>query len=124
MSGWLFYKLGAGGFLHWGFNYWQRVGSEEPLDPFVHGDSGEWPGIPFGDPFVIYPGPDGPIDSIRWEVFAESLQDYAVLQAAGIRRGDPLLAPLRSYADFPKDEAWLRRALEKVLRDRPLPTGH
>ena len=79
MSGWLFYKLGARGFLHWGFNYWQRVGSEEPLDPFFHGDSGEWPGIPFGDPFVIYPGPDGPIDSIRWEVFAESLQDFAIL---------------------------------------------
>ena len=26
MSGWLFYRLGAEGFLHWGFNYWQRVG--------------------------------------------------------------------------------------------------
>jgi hypothetical protein len=119
MSGWLFYRLGAGGFLHWGFNYWQRVGSEEPLDPFFHGDSGEWPGIPYGDPFVIYPGPEGPIDSIRWEVFAESLQDYAILQSAGIQRGDPLLAPLKSYADYPKDEEWLRHSLARILRKSP-----
>jgi hypothetical protein len=116
MSGWLFYRLGADGFLHWGFNYWQRIGFEEPLDPFFNGDGGEWPGIPFGDPFVIYPGKDGPIDSIRWEVFAESLQDYAILQTAGIKPDDPLLAPLKSYADFPKTEPWLRQALEKVLR--------
>ena len=57
----------------------------------------------------------GPIDSIRWEVFAESLQDYALLQTAGIKPDDALLAPLKSYADFPKDEAWLRHALEAVL---------
>ena len=117
MSGWLFYKLGAERLPALGLQLLARIGFEEPLDPFFDGDGGEWPGIPFGDPFVVYPGKDdGPIDSIRWEVFAESLQDYAILQTAGIRRDDPLLAPLKSYADFPKDEAWLRRALEKVLR--------
>jgi hypothetical protein len=119
MSGWLFYRLGARGFLHWGFNYWHRVGFEEPLNPFYEGASGEWPGIPYGDPFVIYPGEDSPIDSIRWEVFAESLQDYAILQTAGIKPDDALLAPLKSYADFPKSEAWLREALAKVLKARP-----
>ena len=56
--------------------------------------------MPYGDPFMIYPGPDGPIDSIRWEVFAESLQDYAMLQTAGIKPDDPLLSELKSYADF------------------------
>ena len=71
---------------------------------------------------MIYPGKDGPIDSIRWEVFAESLQDYAILQTAGIKPDDPLLAPLKSYADFPKSEAWLKQALEKVLK-APAPVG-
>jgi hypothetical protein len=115
MSGWLFYRLGAGGFLHWGFNYWHKMEREEIGDPFHDASNGAWPDIPYGDPFMIYPGPDGPIDSIRWEVFAESLQDFAILQAAGIGRDDPLLAPLKSYADFPKDEAWLRAALGRVL---------
>jgi len=49
-------------------------------------------------------------------VFAESLQDYALLQSAGIKPDAPLLAPIRSYADFPKTEEWLRQALEQVLR--------
>lgn len=49
-------------------------------------------------------------------MFAESLQDYALLQSAGIKPDAPLLAPIRSYADFPKTEEWLRQALEQVLR--------
>ncbi len=65
---------------------------------------------------MVYPGESGPIDSIRWEVFAESLQDYAMLQTAGIKPDDPLLAPLKSYAQFPKDESWIEAARTKVLK--------
>jgi len=83
MSGMLFYKLGAKGFLHWGYNYWHKMEREEIGDPFHDASNALWPDIPYGDPFVIYPGRDGqPMDSIRWEVFAESLQDYAILQTA------------------------------------------
>ena len=67
---------------------------------------------------MIYPGRDGqPMDSIRWEVFAEALQDYAILQSAGIKPEDPLLADIKSYAKFPKDEEWVRKTMEKVLRE-------
>lgn len=116
MSGWLFYRLDAKGFLHWGFNYWHKMEREEVGDPFNDASNASWPGIPFGDPFMIYPGPDGPLDSIRWEVFADSLQDYAILQSAGVLRGDPRLADLKSYADFPRDPRWVERTLESVLR--------
>ncbi|AGA31408.1 DUF4091 domain-containing protein [Singulisphaera acidiphila] len=116
MSGWLFYRHEAKGFLHWGFNYWDKMEREEAGDPFHDGSNASYPGIPFGDPFVIYPGPDGPIDSIRWEVFAESLQDYAILQTAGIAPSDSMLAELKSYADFPKDPEWLGKTLRKVLK--------
>jgi hypothetical protein len=115
MSGWLFHRLGAKGFLHWGFNYWHKIEREEIGDPFHDGSADSYPGIPFGDPFVIYPGKDGPLDSIRWEVFAESLQDMAVLQTAGVKPGDPVLAEIRSYADFPKNEDWIRNAVDNVL---------
>jgi hypothetical protein len=119
MSGMLFYRLGAKGFLHWGYNYWHKMEREEIGDPFNDASNALWPDIPYGDPFVIYPGPNGkPMDSIRWEVFAESLQDYAILQTVGIKPADPLLADIKSYAKFPKDEAWLRQTLEKVLRSR------
>jgi hypothetical protein len=116
MSGCLFYRLQAKGFLHWGFNYWHALEQERPIDPFTEGAADLWPGIPYGDPFMIYPGRDGPIDSIRWEVFAESLQDYAILQTAGIDPMDPMLADIKSYADFPKNEAWIDQTLRQILK--------
>ncbi|WP_344974204.1 DUF4091 domain-containing protein [Compostibacter hankyongensis] len=118
MSGWLFYHLKAQGFLHWGYNYWYKLDREETEDPYQEGAASSWPGIAYGDPFVVYPGPDGPLSSVRWEVFAESLQDYALLQTAGISPDDSLLSGLHSYADFPKNEAWIQHALEQIL-NRP-----
>lgn len=116
MSGWLFYRFKAMGFLHWGYNYWYKLDKEEALNPFEEGAGYAYPGIASGDPFIVYPGPDGPYDSIRWEIFAESLQDYAILQSAGINPDNALLDPLKSYADFPKSENWLKETLTKILR--------
>jgi len=113
MSGFVFYRLGAKGFLHWGFNYWHKLEQEEIAD--VYNDSTGGNVVPAGDPFVIYPGTDAPVDSFRWEVFAESLQDYAILQTAGIRPDDPLLSDITSYKDFPKDEDWIKDTTRKVL---------
>ena len=116
MAGWLFYKLQAKGFLHWGYNYWHALEQEKMIDPFSDATAALWPTIPPGDPFVVYPGADGkPIDSIRWEVFAESLQDYAVLQTAGIKPGDPMLADIKTYAEFPKSQKWIDDAVHKLL---------
>jgi hypothetical protein len=118
MSGWLFYRLGAKGFLHWGYNYWHKIEQEVITDPFTDASASAWPSIPYGDPFMVYPGETGPIDSIRWEVFAESLQDYAMLQSAGIKPDDPLLAPLKSYAQFTKNEQWIEQARRRLLKPR------
>jgi hypothetical protein len=52
----------------------------------------------------------------RWEVFAESLQDYQLLQTAGIPPDSPLLKDLRTYADFPKSEAWIDKTIAAVLK--------
>lgn len=117
MAGWLFYRLHAKGFLHWGFNYWHKIEQEAITDPFTDGSAAAWPSIPYGDPFMIYPWSDGkPVDSLRWEVFAESLQDYAILQSAGISPEDPMLAPLKTYGDFPKNEEWIQNAIKQVLK--------
>lgn len=115
MSGWLFYRFGCQGFLHWGYNYWQRQQRRDLIDPFCTSDAGAWPGWAFGDPFVVYPGEDGPLDSIRWEIFAESLQDYALLRTQQVNPTDRLLAPLRDFNDFPFDEKWIANARKRVL---------
>jgi len=55
------------------------------------------------------------VDSIRWEVFAESLGDYALLQTLGIEPGDRLLAPIAGFDRFPCSVSWLRAARARLL---------
>jgi hypothetical protein len=115
MSGWLFYKMKVRGFLHWGYNYWYRRQTRTLLDPFTESSGAAWPDWAYGDTFLVYPGERGPIDSIRWEIFSESLDDYALLQTLGVDPGSPLLAPLKDFDRFPKDLSWLRRARRGLL---------
>lgn len=117
MGGWLFYRFGFPGFLHWGYNYWYKSQTQQMIDPFTVTDGLAWPGWAHGDTFVVYPGPDGPIDSIRWEVFAESLQDYALLQTLGVDPNSALLSCLRDFDDFPKSGDWLLRTRRKLLTE-------
>lgn len=115
MSGWLFYRWAFGGFLHWGYNYWAKCQTRELIDPFTVQDGLRWPSWAYGDTFVVYPGPDGPIDSLRWEAFADSLQDYALLQTLGVDNNDKMLAALKSFEDFPKTENWRLNARKKLF---------
>jgi len=118
MSGWLFYRFRVLGFLHWGYNYWYKSQTREMIDPFTVSDGLKWPGWSHGDTFLVYPGPAGPIDSIRWEVFAESLQDYAILEGLGVDPDGKMLSSLQDFDRFPKDEAWHTRAMKKLLEGR------
>jgi Domain of unknown function (DUF4091) len=115
MSGWLFYRLRAQGFLHWGYNYWYKSQTQQLIDPFTEQSGERWPAWAYGDDFLVYPGANGPIDSIRWEVFAESLQDYALLQTLGISPDDTLLADWKDYDDFPRKEGWIRLMRQRLL---------
>lgn len=62
---WLNWKYRLKGYLHWGLNRWTA-------DPFK--DIGD--DLPPGDRYIIYPGDDGPMSSIRWEATREGIQDY------------------------------------------------
>ncbi|MFA6569443.1 MAG: DUF4091 domain-containing protein, partial [Victivallales bacterium] len=113
MNGWLFYRWPFQGFLHWGYNYWYQSQTRNKIDPFVTQDGLKWPGWAYGDCFMVYPGENGPLDSIRWEVFSESLQDYALLQTLGI--AGESLSELRSFDDFPKSAEWINKARKKLF---------
>ena len=115
MHGLLFYRWPFQGFLHWGYNYWYRSQTRQLIDPYTVQDGDLWErGWAYGDTFEVYPGPAGPVDSMRWEVFGECLQDYRLLQTLGISRGDPRLSAMQSFTDFPKQAAW-RNALRAAL---------
>jgi len=117
-SGWLFYRFGVRGFLHWGCNYWYISQTRRLIDPYAVSDGGAWPGWTCGDPFVVYPGPDGPIDSIRWEVFSQSLQDYALLQTLDVDPNGRMLSALKGFDEFPTDGRWLRDMRRRLLLNR------
>ena len=59
---WVNYTEHLYGYLHWGYNFW-------PEDPF--GPPTEE--LPPGDSHCVYPGP---LDSVRWEIERESIEDY------------------------------------------------
>lgn len=78
ISGAQFYKFNIKGFLHWGYNFWYSQLSRKQIDPFNNTDADK--GFPSGDAFLVYPGKNGPIESIRMEVFSEALQDLRAMQ--------------------------------------------
>ena len=120
--GWQLFKFAFTGFLQWGYNYWYRDLLDVLVDPYTEVHSGKRI-LPSGDAFVVYPGPDGPVDSLRWEVFREALQDLRALRllrelagekpAAAARRLLEL-PDVRSMADAPYSPEWILGAREKV----------
>lgn len=72
------YKFNIAGFLHWGYNFWYSQYSKKPIDPFKNTDAHY--SFPSGDAFLVYPGEEGPIESIRLKVLNEALQDVRALQ--------------------------------------------
>jgi hypothetical protein len=84
-----------------GFHYWSVNGLEAGQDPYQN----QLDITPVnGDGLLVYPGANGPVNSIRWEVVRDGIEDYDYLalfdtayKALGKRKGH---------------EALLRRALE------------
>ncbi len=106
----LLYKFGLNGFLQWGYNFYNSQFSLYPVDPYrtTSADSA----FPSGDPFVVYPGPDGqPEESLRFMLMDEAMADYCALTALEQRAGrDQALACLQgaiSFSAYPQEEEWL-----------------
>jgi hypothetical protein len=74
---WINARYGVTGYLHWGYNQWTAD------CPFTHTTRphGGPPYLPAGDPWIVYPGTIGPLDSIRFEAMRDGIADYALLQA-------------------------------------------
>ena len=67
---WINFRFNLSGYLHWGLNYW-------PENPFQDAEPGN---LPPGDAFIVYPGKDGPLNSIRFETLRLGVQDYELLR--------------------------------------------
>ena len=71
--GFQMFKYGINGFLHWGYNFYYSQLSKREINPFMTTETGG--AFPAGDAFLVYPGEDGPLESLRSVVFYEANQD-------------------------------------------------
>jgi len=122
---WMNYLYDARGYLHWGPNRW----TEKPYQEAARGD------LPPGDAWLVYPGEEGPVSSIRWEALRDGVEDFELLwvleqEQAGLARKLGLPAGkldhtgagkriareiIRTLTDYTKSPAELRSAREQVF---------
>lgn len=121
VMGVLLYLYDLTGFLHWGYNFWYTQHSLKlDIDPFFVTDAGGC--FAGGDPFAVYPGREGPVDSIRHEVFTEGLQDLRALRLLEKKIGREAVVQMihegqegaLSMTHYPKDPAWLLDLRQRV----------
>lgn len=119
----LLYKYNIKGFLHWGYNFYYSRFSTKLINPFYETDADG--GFPSGDAYLVYPGKDGPIDSIRYEVYYEALQDYHLLLLLEKHKGrdyvlllleENLTKPL-SMKVYPHEKSWLLGLRDRVITE-------
>ena len=72
---WINFKYGATGYLHWGYNHWT---DDDPVTHTTRPHNGP-PYLPAGDPWIVYPGKDGPLASIRFAAMRDGIVDYELL---------------------------------------------
>lgn len=126
---WTLWKYGVTGFAYWTVNWWP----EHPFDVFKDAERFEGAGGANGDGLMIYPGKDGPIDSIRWELIRDGFEDYEYLallskliaqakekgiSAQVIKSAQEALAGLdsvvQSSIEYTKDAAVLSAARQRI----------
>lgn len=110
---WMNWLYKTQGFLHWGLNYW----SDKPFEDLEPG------GLPPGDSCIIYPGKEGPLDSLRWEILREGMEDCAylcLLQSLSNSRekGEKICRTIiRDITDYDKNPRLLMRARRKITEE-------
>jgi hypothetical protein len=109
------------GFLQWGYNFYNSVLSDEPVNPYFITDCGG--GLQSGDGFIVYPGKDGPYDSPRHEVFFEALQDMRLFctleKKIGRAKTEALLEKYgfkKSFTEYPHEPEALMGARKEAQR--------
>jgi RNA polymerase sigma factor (sigma-70 family) len=101
---WQTFARRADGFLFWGVNFWPgfeaRTMKPPPADK-------KWPKVPWndagwnGDGYFLYPGPNGPLTSLRFEIMRDGVEDYDALRMLAdllAKKGERVPAPLRERA--------------------------
>lgn len=109
------------GFLHWGLNFWYTQYSKQSIDPFEVTDAGG--AFPSGDSFLIYPGSNEALPSIRMKVLHYAIQDTQALEwLANLIGREEVKNWLKeesgvlTFSEYPKTSEWQLTTREKINR--------
>ena len=139
LMGFIAHKSGSDGFLYWYVSQWQETVTRGPLTNARGRGAGRYN----GSGVIFYPGPDGPVATIRMKAIRDGLEDYEYLwlleqaiekvsndpDGAGQRVPDDWLAraevalavdddlvvSVADYSKDPKDLLTARREIAELL---------
>ena len=115
IAGVQFYKYEIDGFLQWGYNFYNSQLSRRRINPFMVTDADM--AFPSGDSYSVYPGEDGPLLSLRAEVFADGLRDMRALKFLESLTDRQTVLDLIgdvTLTEYPLDAQYLVNLREKV----------
>lgn len=118
--GWQLFYYDIVGFLHWGYNFYYTQYSKRELNPFLETHAGG--GFPSGDSFVVYPGKEDVLVSLRLKVFYEGLQDLRALQLLAEKKGATFVKELIlryaggtfTFTQYPHDARFLLSLRDEI----------
>ena len=119
--GFLMYKYQITGFLHWGFNFYNASLSRYPINPYLTTSADK--AFASGDSFIVYPGINTVLSSIRAETMFAAIQDmqlcFVLEQQIGREAVIKMINDAAGYDirfDFyPKNDAFLMDLHEKMV---------
>ncbi len=113
---WICFRYELTGYLHWGYNFW--MDTHHPYRDLTW-SLGSGIFVPAGDAWIVYPGKDGPIDSIRWEAVRDGIVDHELL--AQLAERDPETAMnlakkhILDFNRYDTDVATFRATRDEIL---------
>jgi hypothetical protein len=103
---WIDFRYSLSGFLHWGFNQWSG-------DPANKSDNVA------GDAWIVYPGDNEILSSIRLDAFRDGVNDYALLtqlKAKNPGKAAQIAARIvKSFSSYELDIPAFRQARKELL---------
>jgi len=119
--GWATAKFNTMGYLHWGLN---QYNVDDPYKQSVIRHPAPGAGanneLPAGDTHIIYPEPDKPISSLRFEAHRIGIEDYELLMTLKLKDPDKynrLIERLfRSFTDYELSNVEYRKVRKKLLK--------
>ncbi len=101
MLPWISLRYGLSGYLRWAYQSWPDNLWKQPLLYWHSGDN-----------FFVYPGENGPIESTRWEMLRQGIEDFEALRMLKSQ-----LAELQKQPGRASDAARLENAMKSIVAE-------